>query len=659
MANLAPVNTAMFKGQPKSFFTLDSFKRGVITLIDQSRLPKDALKEADNIFLYEDGMPGPRPGVDWYGTAPTSSAIDGFDYFDFNGAIHLVAAAGGTIYRSTDNGTSWLACTAATYTAGQTCFMNQSSNFLYITNGTDNIIRYDGSSVLQTYTTLSTPSAPTTALTTLTAGSYNNYYKIAAVNGVGTSIASATSTLQTTNLERSLWTTTSYVTVTGAVVASATAYNFYYSNDNVNFYYFASSTTPVIADTGQPIVTNSTAPTANTTQGPKVTELTNVGERMYGVRDTVNRYRIWFTGAGTNDGNFSEAYDGGFIDWQPGGKFLPVKVEDYRDGRGSPVATVWCKSADGQGCILQLTLDTVTIGDYQITEPSIYRLPGSRGTPAPGSVVNVLNDYFFYNSQAIYNLGPRAQFLQILSTDEASANIRPTIKQISQIGETNISSVYYDAKVYFSVPYGSTTNNYTAVYDTERRAWLPKAFNLGFKKFLRYTDTDGTPHLLALKPGDTRLSEISSSLQGDYDVAFSTSLVTGLYPVLRNRFDFQRVLEGEIELSNPAGSISVELIGIERTRGYSAQNTETITPTLTTTGWSTFDWSTMYWSDTTDVPSTFSESSVKRYFRVNRELNAIQWRITTSSLDAGYVLRTLQTNGRATMTNKPRQWRIG
>jgi hypothetical protein len=306
-----------------------------------------------------------------------------------------------------------------------------------------------------------------------------------------------------------------------------------------------------------------------------------------------------------------------------------------------------------------MTLDTVTIGDYQITEPSIYRLPGSRGTPAPGSVVNVLNDYFFYNSQAVYNLGPRAQFLQILSTDEASANIRPTIKAVSQAGESGIASVYFDAKVYFSVPYGSTTNNYTAVYDTERRAWLPKAFNLGFKKFLRYTDTSGSPHLLALKPGDVKLSEISTSLQGDYDVAFSTSLVTGLYPVLKNRFDFQRILEGEVELSNPSGAITVELIGIERTRGYSAQNTETITPTLTTTGWSTFDWSTMYWSDTTDVPSTFSESTIKRYFRVNRELNAIQWRITTSSLDAGYVLRTLQTNGRATMTNKPREWRIG
>jgi len=70
---------------PKNFpvpqyLTLDNFKRGVITLIDKSRLPKNALQEADNIFLYEDGQPGPRPGVDWFGVeSPNAGEIQGFD----------------------------------------------------------------------------------------------------------------------------------------------------------------------------------------------------------------------------------------------------------------------------------------------------------------------------------------------------------------------------------------------------------------------------------------------------------------------------------------------------------------------------------------------------------------------------------------------------
>lgn len=650
--------------EPK-YLTLDNFKNGVITLINKSRLPKRAMEEADNIFLYEDGMPGPRPGVNWYGTAmPNSGEIDGIEYFDFNDSMHLVAVAGGVVYRSTDDGTTWDECTGGTTTSGVTANMNQNGSFLYITTGQDNILRYDGTTTLQAYTTLTTPAAPTVVETGtgLTSGtSYQYYYKCARVNQVGFSAASAASTVIQTGLARESWSSgTNYATLTvPAYEGTQTRTDIYVSEDNVDYYYLGSTTTVTYVDDGTAIpVPGTSAPSDNTTQGPAVEELTNVGSRQYGVRDTDNRYRIWFTGSASFAGAFSSAYDGGYLDWQEGGKYIPVKVEDYRDGKGTPYATVWCKSKDGQGCVLQMTLDLLTVGDISVTVPSAYKLPGSRGTPAPGSVVNVLNDYFFYNSQAFYNLGSRAQFLNLLSTDEASANIRPTVKQISTSGESGIASAYNDAKVYFSVPYGSSTNNYTAVYDTEQKAWLPKAFSLGFKKFLKYVDTDGNRRLLAIKPGDDRLSEIGTNILGDYGVAFNTSLKTGLYPTTQNRFDFQFTEEGEIEFSNPQGTIFVELIGIERSRGFSSTNSETVTARTTSTGWDSFAWDTRLWDDTSDAIDTYSEASVKRYFTVQKELNAVQWRITTNTLDAKYILRTLQTWGTETQAGKPREWRL-
>jgi hypothetical protein len=455
------------------------------------------------------------------------------------------------------------------------------------------------------------------------------------------------------------------VTLTTPVAeAGQTRWDIYISTDNSTFYYLSSTiATPAAAstwvDNGTAIPVPSTlAPTGNTTQGPKVAELVNVGSRQFGVRDPDNRYRIWFTGAGADSGSFSSAYDGGYLDWQEGGKLVPVSVRDYRDGKGTPLATIWCDSADGQGGILQMSLDTLTVGDVSITIPSAYLLPGSRGTPSPGSVCNVLNDYFFYNSQAIYNLGSRAQFLNLLSTDEASANIRPTIKQISVDGESGIASIYNDARVYLSVPYGSSTNNATAIYDTERKAWLPYAFTIGFKKFLRYTTTDGSRKLLCIKPGDTKLSEIGDNIRGDYGEAFISVLMTGLYPVSKNRFEFQWTEQGECEFSNPSGQLQVELIGIERSRGFSSQGTATITTQLITTGHDTFLHDTRLHDDTSDALDTFSESSVKRYFRLGRELNAVQWRVTTSSTDAGYVLRTLQTWGTDTRGGLPRVWRL-
>lgn len=648
----------------ESFLTLTSQKKGVISLIDKSLLPKDALETADNIFLYEEGQAGPRPGVDWFGTAsPNGEPIDGFDYFDFAGVIHLVIVAGGVVYRSTNDGDSWTECTGATTTPDAEVTMNQNGGYLYLTTGVDNIIRYDGSTTLATYTALATPAAPTVAETGLAGTGYTYYYKQSRVNTVGFSAASVASSVVETATPRESWdsTTNFAVVTTAAFAATQTRTDLYISENNVDFFYLGSTsiTAGTFKDDGSAIPVPSTlAPTDNTSQGPRVEELVNVGSRMYGTRDTDNRYRIWFSGSGNFSGAFSSAYDGGYLDWQEGGKYTPTKVEDYRDGKGTPFATIWCSSADGQGCVLQMSLDTLTIQDISITVPSAYKLPGSRGTPAPGSVVNVLNDYMFYNSQAFYNLGSRAQFLNLLSTDEASANIRPDVKRISQNGEAGIASVYFDAKVYFSVPIGTTTNNATMIFDTERKAWLPSAFTIGFKKFLRYTDTTGNPRLLCIKPGDTRLSEIGSNIRGDYGVAFESVLVTGLYPVAKNRFEFQWTTQAQFELSNPVGEIGVELIGIQRSKGFKSQGVATVTGQLTDTGWDTFLWDTTLWDDTSTVIDVFSEASVKRYFRLGKELNAIQWRITTNTLDAQYITRTLQTSGRATNAGMPRSWRV-
>lgn len=651
----------------KNYLTLNSWKKGVITLIDKSLVPTDALVEAQNLFLTENGTPTVRPGTQYYGTAASASAIDGADmYYTTAGVPHLVKVAGGTVYRSTDNGDTWTACTGATLTSGKKCWFVQDHSVLYITNKYDNIVRYDGTTTLQTYTALATPSAPTLTPTGLASTGYNYYYKISAVNAVGFTVASAASAVEQTSVPRTNWdATTNYETVAISAVAGATRYDIYISENDTDYYYIdtvipaSTGAAATYKDDGSALLNTSVlAPTDNTTQGPKVQRLEQIGSRLWGVDDYDNPWRVWFSGSGAYAGYFSSAYDGGYIDLMKGSQYRPVRVVDYRDGKGTPYATVWCKSPDGRGCIWQISLEVLTIGEVSITVPNAFRLPGSRGTDAPESVVNVLNDYHFFNSQAFYNLGARANLLNLLSTDESSANIRPSVKQVSSVYASGIASIYYDAKIYWSVPIGSSSNNYTIIYDTERKAWLPEAFTIGFERFFQYVDTTGARKLLAWKTGHTKLTEISDAYNGDYGAAFSTSLVTGLYPVDKNRFGFMRVAEAEIEFSQPTGTINIELIGIERSQGYSSLNTETITSALSSTGWSTFLWSTTAWSDTSTAIDTFSESSIKRYFRVQKELNAYQWRITTNNTDSDYLLRTLQLNGRPTKASKPRSWRL-
>jgi hypothetical protein len=651
------------------------FPRGVITLINESKIPQNALKEGNNIMLYEDGNPGPRWGTNWYGNAvPNAAVIDGAAYFQTTGgATHVVAVAGGNFYRSTDNAQTWTQATGATITSGAKMYFVQANNFLYATNGTDAIIRYDGSTTLLTYTAISPPTALTVTATGIAGSTFTYYYRVVAVNQIGFTQGTASATVGVT-AQRPNWDPTStgadYVTLSWtAPTGTVVRYDIYVTDnasDNTlnNLFYIGSSQSTTFIDNGQvDPQTSNPVPTQNTSTGPVVGELTLINNRLWGVRDPVNPQRIWWTGSGPFLGYFADSYDGGYVDLENGSSTKAVKTVGYRDGKGSPLITTWFSTPDGLGCVWQTELDEITAADGStIHIPTSAKLPGSRGTPAANSVVNVLDDYMYYNSQGIYDLGSRANLLSLLSTDEYSANIRPSLQQTNNASAPSIAAYYYLGKVFISVPYGSTTNNATIVYDTQisSKPWMPQAFTTGFERFFQYADTSAqkTVHLLCWKPGDSRLSEISSNIQGDYNQPFATSLITGLTNTTKSRFDWLWTETAYIELSNPQDSINVELIGIERNKGFSSQKTATITSVYTNTGWDTYAWDTIPWDYTAVVPVTYSESSIKRYFTVQRELNAYQFHIYTDSVAASYVLRTLQIDGTPTDTQMPRTWRL-
>ena len=644
--------------------TQDKFDRGVISLIDQSKLPRNALKEAVNIILGEDGAPMVRPGLAWYGTAASAFAIDGADFFvDDDDSIHLLKVANGTVYRSLNDGLTWAACTGGSFTAGKKVRMVQANSYMYLFDGYDNIIRYDGTTTLQTYTALSSPTPISAVKTGLGGTTYTYRYRVSAVNDIGYTQASTAVTVQV-DRTRDSFDTSNKVTFTWNSVAGAVRYDIYVgqiAGEEVYIDSVEGQATTTYVDAGQAVEqVTSVAPDTNTTQGPRVGDMELIGSRLYATQDRDFPYRVWISGAGRYIGYFSSAYDATYIDLQKGGQFKPVKVEDYRDGKGTPLATVWCDSADGRGCVWQGTLESFTVGDTTFPVPNFYKLPGSRGTSAPDSIVNVLNDYMYYNTQAFYNLGSRAQFLNLLSTDESSANIRPNVKNIQQSSSSKICAHFEDAKVYFSVPYQSEENNATIVFDTERKAWLPRAFNVGFERFLSYTDNDGDRHLLCWKPGDTRLTEINENFKGDYGVAFNTSLVTGLRHVNeKNRFDFAMIENAQVEFAQPLGVIAIDLNGITREDGFrKLGETKTIQPSTTKYSWTTHTWGGHKWTDTDNEVVSSSEPSTKRFWAVEEALNAYQYRVQTSSLNSRYILRTLQVMGTPDEGGMPPEWEL-
>lgn len=670
------------KFPPEQTLSQGTFEQGVVTLINESNLAPNMLSEATNIMLYEKGAPGPRWGTDWFGMRlPSNLPIDGAGmYQSATEANHIVAVSGGRIYRSTDNGATWTLCTGASFTVGKKAYFTQGSsdgsgnNYMYITNGYDYPIRYNGSTTLTPFIAISPPTTPTVVETGLTSGVYEYFYRISAVNAVGFTQASASGTI-TTNVARESWDPTddgdNYVTLSWTAVSGAVRYDIYLAEDaaddaaNNNYYLdsVGAVATPGYVDNGQTATNpNATAPLQNTTGGPRVRELVPIGARMWGVEDRDFPYRAWWTGSGPFVGYFSDSYDGGYIDLQVGSQFYPVQVVDYRNGQGTPLTTVFCNSANSIGCIWQISLAATTLLDTQFTQPSANKLAGSKGTPAPNSVVNVDQDFMFFNYQAIYDLGSRQQLFNLLSSDEYSANIRPTlINNVNPAYNSSVSAFFFLAKVFISAPFNSTVNNNTIVYDTERKAFIPNAYTLGMERMFAYTDTSNINHMLFWKPGDSQLSETSASILGDYNEAFATSLTTGLIPVdSKDRFQFSIIDTGYLEFANPAGGITIELLGTDRVRGFETQKTVNLIPASTTSsvGWSTFDWSSAPWSYSPTIVTNYSESSAKRYFIVNKELNNYQYHVTTNNNISQYILRTLQVTGTLTNAGPPPAWRL-
>lgn len=671
------------KDPPLQLLTQPVFNRGVITLIDPSKLPDGALAAGDNIMLFEDGAPAPRWGTAWFGNAiPNGAPIDGAAAYTLGGRNYIIAVGGGSMYYSTDDCNSWTLCTGGSFTAGKKVFFEQAGSsitqqaFLYAVDGTDSMLRFNGTSTLQVYANINTPSLTSVVASSGIAGTgYTYYYRISAVNQVGFTAASpsvqgAVIVTKTRNQWNVSQAEANYNTLTWTSSAGVIRYDIFEGDVQGQEVYIDSVAAPASPTTigyndygNSPEVSTVLAPGSNTSTGPTLKDISLVGDRIWGTGDPVNPFRVWWSGSGPYMGYFSQSYDGGYIDLQYGSQFNPVAVKDYEDGRGNPMTTVYCDSADKLGCVWQVSLSTATVENlYSYTVPTAYKLPGSRGTPAPLSIVNVINDFMYYNSQGYYNLGPRAQFLNLLSTDEESVNIRPTVRTINTPYANNVAGHFYLDKVFMSAPVGeSKVNNVVQMYDTEYKAWMPTAFTYGVERFFDYGDNaNGNLHMLMWKPGDDRLSEISESIQGDYGTPFRTNLVTGLMPVnKRNRFDFMFVEEMDIEFSNPQGIINISLNAINRPAGLvPLANTQIVIQNQSAnSGFSSFGWSTLAWSDCPTI-QVYSQPSIKGYLPILQDINAYQLDITTNSLPTSYRLRTIQMQGTIDNAGYPRQWRL-
>lgn len=636
---------------------LKDFSGGSNLLVDDARVQVNQAIQATNLMQKQDGIWSTRWGTGYYGQSLPENCVGATEFVNSSGVTEIVAIAGTKAYKSTDGG-SWSEITGATFTEGIQCYFMQIAGYLYIFNGTDNLTRYDGST-LSTYSEISAPTGLSASLTgSLVSGSFTYWGIVTALNDVGETIGSTGASITVNKLRDSWIAGEDKVLWTWNSVSGASRYQFYLSDEEGDESYLVSVDATQFEDDGSLAINPYVkVPLDNTTGAPKFKSAVVSGNRIWATNDSDEEYIVRFSGTGNNMGKFSEFYGGGWINLERGGREKPSVVVHYQSGQGEGRATILCRTPEGKGAVWQVTLASISIGDTAVTVPAASKVVGSFGTNSVLGVVGTENDIMFPNKSGWFGLGPRQNYFGILRTNELSSLIRPYWRSLIGSKLEGICAYFYDAKIFISVPTTSSGNSRTVILDTERRNWTVE-WTIGARQFFEYTDSTGRSRLLYVPVDGDRLIEISENIQGDLGVAFSTDYTSARISVEKLWNKFARIKRVFVKLGSPRGKINFEVSGTERNKPFKALASKTITPQYALTGTGYDPTGMVLTGDTDGDPKLFSDKADIRYVDVRKKVRDFQLRITSDTIDSEYSILGFIIEGYKTRTRPPRTWKV-
>lgn len=648
------------QGQPLPRYRLiiDSAKGGTVTNIDEARQNIHQSPETVNLTLEQDGLWTTRPGTVYYGSIPgeEESILGGAEYVVDEDTRELIVVGGsGKVYKSENDGKTWSEITGATMTQEKRCYFLQIDNNLYITNRTDRLTLYNGS-VLIRNSPIDNPSNLTaTRGGGLSSGSFNLYYRVVALNEVGFTAGSNEANV-TVNKQRDTWATeTEKIDLSWDAVSGATRYEIYIADESGALIYLADSTTNSYADTGAAQVNPyREIPDVNTTGGPILGRLSLSNGRIWGVDENFN---VVFSGVSQYINYFSWFYGGGWSELDPGGREFPIVVVHYRTGKGDVAPTVLSKSPDGRGSIWQIAMDTLTIGEDIVIIPTPVKIVGSIGAQGESAVTDANDNIYSANKKGVYALRNKAQMFNVLATDEQSVNIRPSYrKQISGKKFEDIITFFSEGKVMISASQDGVKNDTTFLHDLEKNAWI-WAWTIGFEQFFEYTDANSQTHLLGVQKEENKLIEISERTTLDKGQGFRTSWKSPLLHVdPKDKTLFAKVKDVVLEIGRPQGTINFEILGIMKNKPLRQLGSRTIGDTVSSVDFCNALFGDYEFGTDPEVPTVFAQASVKKRIKINKKLNAIQFRVSSSVAGTRYTLLSLTAKGRFVPTKPPGSW---
>lgn len=639
---------------------LDTFK-GTATVYDDIIAGKEYAKESTNLIQVQDGRWKNRWGREYWGTEITGETeMYGVGtYSKADGTREMIAVcSSGKAYKSQDGGT-WSEITGATFdTLAKNYHFKQINNFLFISNGVDRLTRYNGS-VLVRYTAITAPVGTSgTRGAGLTAGSNNNFYKVTALNDIGETEGSAEISV-TTNKMRNSWNAVSneYVDLAWTAVSGATKYQIWYSEVSGDELLLTVVYTNSFRDDATFSINEFYAcPTDNTTGAPKFSMVAMSAGRIFGIAPKEYRNRVFFSGAGQFLGIFSYAYGGGYQDLDPGSDETVTFIEHSRTGKGDTAATIFTSNPKGGGSIWQMQITSVTVGTTTIMVPVFDKIVGSTGTKSQGAALLVGDAIVFLSSYGVQNLTNKPNVSNVLSTEITSREIQPSYMGLNWSTPDQWRAYQYRNLTFFSANEGTGENDCIFLRDTDLDRWYWK-WTFGVRGFLEYTDNSGNIYFLCIPTSGNKLVEISENFSSDFGQNISTSFLSGLIPIDRDKYVSAKIQEVLVDLGRPKGSIKFEVLGMSAKKGFQMSASREITDTLQAGEFWTGSLGEITLMDEEDAPTTFSQASLRKVLRIKKEINAIQFHISSSSANTEYTILSIQAKGKIKNRKTPSNWR--
>lgn len=631
---MASLNTSApaFRKRPDISADWSSFRKGLNLLLRPTELGHDELAQADNIMLTGSGVPTGRWGTSPYFTVNATGAINGFATYNNTASLtNELISLSDQGYLAKKNGSSSTVITGQSYPSGSIVRSEQLGGYTYFASKDVPLVAYNGSA-LAVFATISAPTGLSATNFSGASGTYQWSWKVTALGANGGETTPSTN-IVLPNLPQRLSSTLVKLQWTGTSAASLSGYQIYrgLAGDETLLGSVGPSITTFV-DIGDPASETIFPPLANTTGGVKSQFITKFVDRLLMV-DKSDPTKLLISGRYPNQSRFNWTDGGGYayVDPDSGQDITAISVQ-----AGSDKIIVFKDFSS-----YAVTLNTVTIGNFNVLDPQVQPISTAVGCSNPDTVQAVENDIFYFGRKGLYVIGYEPNFLSIIRTNEISAKMRPYLANLNDDDYTNCCSMYVNNKYLLSFP----NRKEVLVYDRERGAFagiwkLP----FGITKMKKYVDGSGTEKwVIGTTTNQTYTFE--PSVNSDNGVTITKTLRTNKDALgVWNQLKIFKLFYGLFR--NITGTVTVNLLLEDRTGATTTVKTFDITGSAISgkSGWGSVLWAGRQWGELRGSPVVGSDE-FPRWSQLFKSGRLMQIEITSTVANSNFELLNLKLTG--------------